>query len=87
MLFSSVNQRYLWKVGKSATSEEVSLQLVKKINGYLYEQSTNFKCSVDHAKRSFYRSANAIFGRVTSEDITLLLTSTQCIHILLYGLQ
>ena len=51
---------------------------------------TNFKCSTDHAKRSFYRSANAIFGRVgriTSEAITLQLINTKCIPILLYGLE
>jgi hypothetical protein len=23
-----------------------------------------FKCSLDHAKRSFYRTANAIFGKI-----------------------
>ena len=45
---------------------------------------TYFKCSFDHAKRSFYRSANAIFGRVgrvASEDITLQLINTKCIPI------
>ena len=33
-----------------------------------------FKCSLDHAKRSFYRSANAIFGkigRIASEEVIL----------------
>jgi len=46
--------------------------------------------SIDHAKRSFYRSANAIFGRVgriASEDIILQLINTKCIPILLYGLK
>jgi len=58
--------------------------------GIYIKQSTNFKCSIDHAKRSFYRSANAIFvrvGRIASEDITLQLINTKCIPILLYGLQ
>ena len=27
-------------------------------------RSRLFKCSLDHAKKSFYRSANAIFGKV-----------------------
>ena len=57
---------------------------------YVMQQSTIFKCSIDHAKRSFYRSANAIFGRVgriASEDITLQLINTKCISILLYGLE
>jgi len=58
--------------------------------GIYIRQSTNFKCSIDHAKRSFYRSANAIFGRVgrvASEDITLQLKNTKCIPILRYGLE
>jgi len=60
--------------------------------GHLYniKQSKNFKCSIDRAKRSFYRSANVIFGRVgriASEDITLQLINTKCIPILLYGLE
>ena len=34
----------------------------------------HFKCSLDHAKRSFYRSANAIFckiGRIASDEVVL----------------
>jgi len=58
--------------------------------GIYIKQSTNFRCSIDHAKRSFYRSANAIFGkieRIASEGITLQLINTKCIPILLYGLE
>jgi hypothetical protein len=50
----------------------------------------HFKCSLDHAKRSFYRSANAIFGkigRIASEDVTLDLVKKKCIPALLYGLE
>ena len=35
---------------------------------------TSFRCSTDHAKRSFYRAANAIFakaGRFASEEVIL----------------
>ena len=42
------------------------------------------------AKRSFYRAANAIFGkvgRIASEDVTLQLLSSKCIPLLLYGLE
>jgi len=49
-----------------------------------------FKCSLDHAKRSFYRTANAIFGkigRVASEEITVELVSKKCLPALLYGLE
>jgi len=53
-----------------------------KYLGIYIKQSTNFRCSTDHAKRSFYRSANAIFGkigRIASEDNTLQLINTKCI--------
>jgi len=38
-------------------------------------QSRTFKCSIDEAKRSFYRAANAIFGKIgrfASEEVTQL---------------
>jgi len=49
-----------------------------------------FKCSLDHAKKSFYRPANAIFGKVgrlASEEVTLQLIKSKCIQVLLYGLE
>ena len=42
------------------------------------------------AKKSFYRSANAIFGKVgrlASEEVTLQLIKSKCIPVLLYGLE
>jgi len=49
-----------------------------------------FKCSIDEAKRCFYRAANAIFGKIgrfASEEVTLHLLKTKCIPVLLYGLE
>jgi hypothetical protein len=49
-----------------------------------------FKCSLNHAKRSFYRSANSIFGkigRVASEEVVLDLIAKKCIPVLIYGLE
>ena len=49
-----------------------------------------FKISLDHAKRSFYRSANAIFGRVdrvANKDVVLQLLSSKCLPSLMYGLE
>ena len=49
-------------------------------------QSRTFKCSIDEAKRSFYRAANAIFGKIgrfASEEVTLHLLKTKCIPVLL----
>jgi len=55
---------------------------------YLKKTSRYFKCSLDHAKRSFYRSANAIFGkvgRIASEEVILQLLHSKCVPILLYS--
>jgi len=49
-----------------------------------------FKISLNHAKGSFYRSANAIFGRVdrvANEDVVLQLLSRKCLPSLMYGLE
>ena len=48
------------------------------------------QCSIDHAKRSFYKAANSVFGkigRIASEEVTLQLVKSKCIPILLYGLK
>ena len=53
-------------------------------------RSTKFKCSVDHAKRSFFRAANGIFakvGRLASEQVILELLKRKCLTVLLYGLE
>ena len=54
------------------------------------KRSRVFKCSLDHAKKGFYRAANAIFGkvgRIASEEVILQLLISKCIPILLYGLE
>ena len=48
------------------------------------------RCSITHAKRSFHRAVNAIFGnieRLASEEVTLELINRKCMPILLYGLE
>jgi len=58
--------------------------------GVYIVRSCKFKCSFEAAKRSFYRSANSIFGkigRIASEEITLQLILSKCIPALLYGLE
>ena len=52
--------------------------------------SRKFKCSLDYAKRAFYRAANAIFGKVSraaSEEVVLQLIKSKCYSVLLYGLE
>lgn len=51
-------------------------------------QSRTFKCSLSNHRKAFYRSANAIFGkigRIASEDVILQLIKSKCIPSLLYG--
>ena len=48
------------------------------------------KCSLDAAKRGFYRAFNSIFGKIghiAPEEVILQLVSTKCILILLYRLE
>ena len=52
-------------------------------------QTTAFKRAIDDAKCSFYKAANAIFGKVgrlASEQVTLQLIKSKCIPVLLCGL-
>ena len=52
--------------------------------------SKSFTCSLSNAKRSFYWSFNAIFGRVghiASEAVIVELVNSKCLPTLLYGLE
>jgi hypothetical protein len=51
--------------------------------------SRSFKCVFDIAKKSFFKSFNAIFGKIgrfTSADTIIHLLKTKCLPVLLYGL-
>ena len=57
---------------------------------YFFIQSRNFKCSFVNAKDSYYRSLNAIFGkigRVAPVHVVLELVAKKCLPILLYRLE
>ena len=61
---------------------------VRLTEGCLY--NLTFKCSTTHAKRSFHRAINAIFGkigRLASEEVILELVKNKCMPCLLYGLE
>ena len=58
--------------------------------GIFIVRAIKFKCSVDQAKRCFYRAANSIFarvGRLTSEEVMVQLLKHKCLPILLYALE
>ena len=51
-------------------------------------QSRTFKCSLSSHRKAFYRSANAVFGkigRIASDEVILQLIKSKCIPSLLYG--
>lgn len=73
------------------TSDGSSLEWVKECRylGVYIVSAQRFRCSFSAARKSFYRTANAIFGRVgrhASEEVILQLIEAKCLPILLYGL-
>ena len=56
-----------------------------------YNSLCAFKCSFDHAKLSFYRAVNGIFGKMgrcaSEEEVVLQLVNSKCIPALLYVLE
>ena len=74
------------------TADGQELEWVDEIRylGVYIVRATKFKCSTDHTKRSFYRAANSIFGkigRIASEEVILQLIKSKCVPVLLYGLE
>ena len=60
------------------------------ISAFFIARSRKFKCCVDNAKRSFYRAANKIFGKVgrlASEEVVVQLLLHRCMPVLLYALE
>ena len=58
--------------------------------GVFIARSRLFKCPLNDSKKSFYRAANAVFGKVgktASEKVTLQLVMSKCVFFLLYGLE
>ena len=56
--------------------------------GVYFESSVRFKCSFSKNKAGFYRSFNAIFGKIrrcATEEVVFALINTKCLPVLLYG--
>jgi len=56
--------------------------------GVYLVSSSKFKCNYAYAKKAFYCSFNAIFGRVgclAYEEVVLHLIKAKCLPVLLYG--
>jgi len=72
------------------TTFSVSVQLRSWTGVCLHCHNCLQKNSLDSAKRSFYRAANAVFGKIgraASEKVTLEVIKTKCLPVLLYGLE
>jgi hypothetical protein len=58
--------------------------------GVYISSSTVFHCLIDNAKRSFYRSFNAIYGKIgntASEETIIELLKMKCLPSLYYGME
>jgi len=77
---------------KIKTLDGRELEWVDQIRylGVYIVRAMKFKCSIDHAKRSFYRAANSIFAKVdrlASEEVIVQLLKQKCLPVLLYALE
>ena len=87
-----VGPRYDVRCKEITTSAGNSISWTNQMRylGVFIVKSRVFKCDLDHAKRSFYRAVNAIFGRIgriASEEVIIQLTKSKCIPVLIYGLE
>jgi len=60
---------------------ELAWTSVVRYLGIFTESASCFKCSLDNAERSFYRSFNGIFGRVgpiASKEVIVQLVKSKC---------
>ena len=74
----------LAKYPQSSPKPENTPKWGSRYLGIFIVNSTKFKCSVSHAKRSFYRAANGIFGkigRLASEEVIVQLLLHKCMPI------
>ena len=59
------------------------------LSSYIHCKESTIDVSLITSK-NFFRSANAIFGKIdrtASEEVTLELRKSKCIHVLIYGLE
>jgi len=78
--------------GKLVTREGNEIAWVNSVKclGVCIVASRNFRCTFGHVKKSFYRSFNAVFGkvgRIASETVVVELFQSKCLPVLLYGIE
>jgi len=82
----SIGQRHDVKCAAILCADGTPLAWVDSIRylGVFIVRSRKFKCFFDNAKRSFFRSANALFSKLAksaSEDVFLHLVNSKCLPI------
>lgn len=85
-----IGRRYSVKCSNLLTTTGQSIKWVNELRylGVFLVSGNTFKCSLDHAKQSFFRAFNAIFGkigRLASDDVILKLLYSKCLPCLLYA--
>ena len=57
--------------------------------GVFIVSSKEFKCSMESAKKKFYKAANGIFSKIGNlqPDVILCLIKSYCLPVLLYGVE
>ena len=92
MLYSYIGPRHDVTCANIVSTNDLTIRRTNEMRylGVYIVSSRLFKCSLAYAKKSFYRGANAIFGkigRLASEEVVLQLIKSKCIPILLHGLE
>ncbi len=87
-----IGHRFDSKCCTIVTVNGYSLPWVNELRylGIFITSSRTFRCSLDYAKRAYYGSINAIFGKIgrnASEEVVLQLVASKCLPILMYGLE
>ena len=85
-----IGRRYKSPCVNILTSDGGALPWVSKIRylGIFIVSAASFRCCLDYAKSSFFRSTNAVFGKVgrlASEEVVLQLVQSKCLPVLLYA--
>ena len=85
-----IGSRFNTRCSEISTMNGLSLTCVNEMRylGIFMINSRVFRCSFDQAKRTYYRSLNAIFGklgRFNSEKVIPQLVESKCLPISMYG--
>ena len=86
-----IGPRYQDHCANIVTSSGRELEWVQEIRylGVYVASFCKFKCLYADAKKAFFRSFNAVYGRIgraASEEVILSLVKAKCLPVLLYGL-